>query len=133
MSDENILYQPFSIERHLARFRNTYLEAILFPDGHVEYAIPSHQEKLISILQKKLGVKRQAIYDMCPEAYYFALLDWLLKETECVSLWTQFFVGDLNESQKKTVQALVDAGIYQQSVYSNSRGLWAPYSFSDSK
>lgn len=133
MSDENILYQPFSIERHLERFRNTYLEAILFPDGHVEYAIPSHQEKLISILQKKLGATRQDIYDRCPEVYYCAILDWLLKETGCVSLWTQFFVGDLNTAQKETVQALVNSGIYQQSVYSNSRGLWTPYLFSSAE
>ena len=70
---------------------------------------------------------------MCPRAYYCAILDWLLKETGCVSLWTQFFVGDLNTAQKETVQALVNSGIYQQSVYSNSRGLWTPYLFSSAE
>jgi hypothetical protein len=42
---------PFSIERHMHTFIQ-YTEVVILPDGHVEYACPSHERKLIEIIRR---------------------------------------------------------------------------------
>ena len=41
----------FDYKTHRENFTN-YLEVIIFKDGHIEYAVPSHQMKLIEILDE---------------------------------------------------------------------------------
>lgn len=60
----------FNLTEHLKRYVN-YTEVIIFPDGHIEYAIPSHQEKLISILCNIDHKSRQQVIDETPTEYYF--------------------------------------------------------------
>ena len=43
------LHSPFDLQKHMETYIN-YLEVVIFPDGHIEYAVPSHQEKLIRVL-----------------------------------------------------------------------------------
>ena len=94
-----------------------YLEAILYPDGHIEYAIPSHQEKLISICVEELRVSRQQLYDRCPEDYYADFIVWLCNESKCVAVWTDFiFKSDtypLTPAQVITLTKMKEIGIYE--------------------
>ena len=83
---QEALNHPFSFQKHKELFGHTYLEAILFPDGHIEYAVPSHQEKLHMILMEKRGQTREEVENSCPEEYYCSYLDWLLLESNCVGL-----------------------------------------------
>ena len=68
MTQEEVLHSAFDIETHKKTFVN-YLEVVITPDGTIEYAVPSHQEKLIRIATEKLSVSRQELYDMCPIEY----------------------------------------------------------------
>lgn len=43
----------FDYKTHRENF-TAYLEVIIFKDGHIEYAVPSHQMKLIDIYCKKI-------------------------------------------------------------------------------
>lgn len=110
-----ILHSPFNIELHKEYFTN-YLEAIIRADGTVEYAIPSHQEKLIRLGMEKYNVSRDEFIDMCPEEYYTDYMKWLLIETECISVWTDFYYGKPNENQLNALKLLKKEGIYNGNI-----------------
>jgi len=103
------LHSPFNIELHKQTFIN-YLEVVIFPDGHIEYAIPSHQEKLIQVCQDKLGVSRYQLERMCPKEYYFDFLVWLCNMSGCVSVWNEYLVKSdtdpLTKEQEDTIELL---------------------------
>lgn len=102
---QKILRGKFDVETHKEAFVN-YLEVVIREDGTVEYAVPSHQEKLIKIAMEKLGVTRQQLYDMCPPEYTFDVCKWLCKITNCVSVWNEFYIGELNDVQRWALQNL---------------------------
>ena len=108
---EKILRGKFDIETHKEAFVN-YLEVVIREDGTVEYAVPSHQEKLIKIAIEKLGVTRKQLYDMCPNEYMFDVIKWLCKITNCVSVWNDFYIGDLNIAQRGALLKLKCHGLY---------------------
>lgn len=109
---EKILRGKFDIETHKEAFVH-YLEVVIREDGTVEYAVPSHQEKLIGIAMKKLGVTRQELYDMCPPEYMFDVCAWLCKITGCVSVWSEFYIGEPNDVQRWVLQTLKWHKLYE--------------------
>ena len=110
------LYCEFDIEKHKQTYIH-YLEVIMFPDGHIEYAVPSHQEKLIAVACEQLNVSREELFDMCPDDYFFDVLVWLCNITQCVSIWTNGFtmsdIIELTGAQKEMLEQLKEAGIYE--------------------
>lgn len=107
-----ILHSAFDLETHKEVFVD-YLEVIIREDGTVEYAVPSHQEKLIKIATTKLGVTRKQLFDMCPREYMFDCCRWLCNITNCVSLWTGHCIGVPNETQQWVIQNLRYHGLYK--------------------
>jgi len=109
------LYSDFDIKQHKEHYIH-YLEVILFPDGHIEYAVPSHQEKLINIAREKLQVSRQELFDMCPNEYAFDVITWLCNITGCVSIWENSFCksdkNKLTDEQVKTIKQLQDEDLF---------------------
>lgn len=110
-----IMRGKFDIETHKEAFVD-YLEVIIREDGTVEYAVPSHQEKLIKIATQKLEVTRKQLCDMCPREYMFDFNKWLCKITNCVSVWNNFYIGDLNETQQWVLQNLTYHGLYRGEI-----------------
>lgn len=110
------LYSDFDMHKHKQQYIH-YLEAILFPDGHVEYAVPSHQEKLIAICIKQLNVTRDQLSKMCPENYYFDFMIWLCNICRCVALYTTFYQKSdtypLTKEQIKTLTDLKSINVYE--------------------
>lgn len=111
MNNEEVLRRPFDIETHKKTFIN-YLEVVILEDGTIQYAVPSHQEKLIAIAMVKLGVTRPELEDLCPIEYYFDFMTWLCLKSECVSLWGTHRIGTPNEEQKKAIVLLIEADLY---------------------
>lgn len=109
------LNSKFDIEQHKKYYVN-YLEVVIFPDGHIEYAVPSHQEKLIAICKEKLKVTRDELNDMCPKEYYCDFITWLCTMSECVSVWNDFIVKSdsipMTTNQVKTLQQLKNSQLY---------------------
>lgn len=112
MNQYDILQGAFDLETHKQNFVN-YLEVIITPDGTVEYAVPSHQEKLIKIATDKLSVSRQELYSMCPTEYLFDVVTWLCDITDCLSVWNDRYVGRPNKSQLAALRMLNDGGVYR--------------------
>lgn len=63
------LYSEFDIEQHEKTFAH-YLEVVIDENGRIMYAVPSHQEKQITLACEKLNVTREELNSMCPEEYY---------------------------------------------------------------
>lgn len=112
MSDKYSVYSQFDIDKHCDTFIN-YLEVIVRHDGTVEYAVPSHTEKLIQVLCELEGLTRQEVIDQCPSEYMFDCNTWLCTRTGCVSVWTEGYIatGELTTKQKHTLSLFVKRGI----------------------
>lgn len=85
MDEKYSIYSVFDVEQHKKTYVN-YLEVIIGEGGKVAYAIPSHQEALIKIACRKLGVTRQELNAMCPKDYCFDFMTWLCTITGCCSV-----------------------------------------------
>lgn len=79
-----------------------YCEAIIYPDGEIEYANPSHVEALLRIT----GENRKVIDDKMPITA--SPIFWLIQYTKCVALWYDGYIQTelITEEQKATIQKL---------------------------
>jgi len=109
MSNNYSVYSEFDIEKHIATYTN-YFEVIMMPSGKIEYAVPSHQEKLIGVLMSKWNCTRDEAANRCPRSMWFDFMTWLLQESGCVALWSDGYTGNPNHIQ----QAVIDKLIYNR-------------------
>lgn len=113
------LYSPFDIEQHKQNFVD-YLEVVVFPDGHIEYAVPSHQEKLIAVCMEELGITRDELNKRCPKEYYFDFMTWLCNVSHCVSVWNEYIITSdtvpLTIEQREALQELIKCGLLRLST-----------------
>lgn len=106
------LHCEFDIEKHKATYVN-YLEVVITEDGVVHYAIPSHQEYLIHYCMNLYDWTREQVYYAVPKEYYFDVVVWLCKMTNCVSVWNNYLqYYHINPAQMHTLKQLYDAGLY---------------------
>lgn len=116
MDQQKVLHSPFDMDVHMRTFVN-YLEVIMLPDGTIEYAVPSHSEKLIAIAMKMKNCSRFQLYDMCPEEYWLDVNTWLCNETGCLAIWDNRVTGTPNEEQKKSLETLVREGLLKSNYF----------------
>lgn len=111
MTEHEILQAPFDIEVHKKTFID-YLEVIIRPNGTIEYAVPSHMYKLMSVYENgKYSVEQindMFIHDMMG----LSPIEWLCKKTGCISVWTNGFEGVANTKQVETLKRLKAEGLY---------------------
>lgn len=115
--EEYSVYSLFDIQKHKETYIN-HLEVLILEDGTVEYAVPSHQEKALDLVCKKLNRTKQEIADMCPREYYCDFLVWLLGITGAVSVWAnngEHFIRHktINKKQVTTLKKLKRHGLYK--------------------
>ena len=109
-------YSKFNAEIHKKKYPN-YFEAIITPEGIVEYAHPSHQEKEIERACLKLNVDRHTLCDMTPPEYYFDFLTWLLMQTGDIATFTSFCIAPyVTYRQRKKLAVLKAQGIYSGEI-----------------
>lgn len=101
------LYSKFDLEKHKKAFIN-YFEAVILPTGEVQYAIPSHQEKLLKLAFP--GVPRDMIWEFVP--HDADVLKFLLEKTKCISCWSDFYIGEpYTPEQEDMLQTLIREGL----------------------
>lgn len=106
------VYSDFNIGQHKKTFIH-YLEVVIDENGKIMYAVPSHQEKMISLACEKLNVTREELNVMCPQEYYFGFVDWLYKISGAFAVWENFIQCDkLAEQQIRALQMLKENGLY---------------------
>lgn len=106
--DSSVLYKPFDFNEHLKAFGDTYLEAVVLEDGTIEYAIPSHEQKLVRVIMQKTGKTRDQVIWDCSDDDKLNWQEYLERESGCISLWTNFYLGTANEKQLEAIQKLKD-------------------------
>ena len=107
------------IKDHKSNYIN-YFEAIIFPDGHVEYSIPSHTHKLmmiwgVPVTQIYGGEKYDELQKLIP--VYASPLHWLCNKTNCVVCWYEQSVFPFNYTQEQvdTFNKLISSGcVYRE-------------------
>lgn len=86
-----------------------YCEAIVHPDGEVEYASPSHTEALIRIY----GKPRDILWQEMP--IYDSPVVWLIVHTKCIPVWSNGYIlpDDIRPTlrQLASLNKLVAAGL----------------------
>lgn len=106
------VYSDFDIAQHKKTFIH-YLEVVIDENGKIMYAVPSHQEKLISLACEKLNVTREELNAMCPQEYYCDFMIWLCKMSGSCAVWEKFIKFDkLTEQQIRALRMLKDNGLY---------------------
>lgn len=106
------VYSDFDIDQHRKTFIH-YLEVVIDENGKIIYAVPSHQEKLISLSCEKMNITREELNAMCPQEYYFDFMTWLCKVSGACAVWDNFIQCDkLAEQQIRALQMLKENGLY---------------------
>lgn len=96
----------FDYETHAKNFVN-YLEVIIFKDGHIEYAVPSHQMKLIDIYCKEKNISEDKLYEIIPLSD--SPVSWIIHNTGLISVWYDFIMySTITEEQKASLQKLIN-------------------------
>ena len=108
-------HSEFDIKKHKETFVN-YLEVLIEPDGHVLYAVPSHQELAIKLACEAKGWTREQLNNACPPEYYFDFLPWVLSHTGCIYVWNDFYVGKANKTQLDKLCEMKKEGIYKGKI-----------------
>ena len=107
------LNSEFDIEMHKKTFVN-YLEVVILPSGEVEYAVPSHQEKLIQIACETQHVSRSDLVNKCPPEYYADFAKYLCMQSGAIALWENYIIYDkVTEEQARSISSLAIAGLYK--------------------
>ena len=120
---QRVLHSPFDIETHKRTFVS-YLEAVISPEGVVEYAVPSHTEKLVEIFMKQKGfddiikakeyiIKTTINNGMC------STIEFLTGVTGYISIWFDHYVSSdpPTKQQLDKLKELFDNGVYMGPTY----------------
>ena len=112
MSEEYNLYCPFDIEKHKQTYIN-YLEVVILADGTIEYAVPSHQEKAISLACKKLHCDRDYFIDVVSKAHLIDWNEWLMDTAGVIMVWDRFIqFHSITQLQIDSLRKLKEAQLY---------------------
>ena len=98
-NQQEVLRQPFNIETHKETFIN-YLEVIINEDGSIEYAVPSHIEKVYQKYMDKYKVSRQYIYDNFATPYDVATA------MKIIMVWSNRIECDFNPTKEQLEKLL---------------------------
>lgn len=120
--DEDILHQPFNIEKHKKTFIH-YLEIVILEDGTIEYAVPSHIKKIENICCKKLGINtdryeyitNSQLLDDFKLRYnnqWWFWEEYLYEISKAICVWENMYKGIANEKQLAKLKELKENGLY---------------------
>ena len=115
MTDQDVLHSPFNIETHKKTFID-YLEVIIRKDGTVEYAVPSHMYKLMSIFAGDDYDVSTISNQFLNDASGLTPIEWLCKKTGCISVWTNGFEGTANKKQIEVLKQLAAEKLYNGTI-----------------
>lgn len=102
--------KEFNLEEHKKNHVN-YLEVVIFRDGRIEYAVPSHIEKIYKIVCDKLQISRETLWKGLEGIRYY--LEYLYLKAGIISVWYNYTYGfEYTEKQIETLKMLKREGVY---------------------
>ena len=127
---EETLHSPFSFERHKSVFVN-YFEVVILEDGTIEYAVPSHQEKLIALACERMGCTREELVAKCPHEYWGDYNLWLAMQANAICVWNCFAQGVFNEAQLATLKRCKRERLFSGALPTKTGEIWRGYQLPD--
>lgn len=103
----DVLHSAFDIDTHMKTF-SYYCEVIIHPDGKIEYAVPSHERKLIAIYAKKHNISMEEAMDICREKKT-DYIDYLMHDTGCMFVYYAHLYNctNMTKAQHKALSMLI--------------------------
>lgn len=124
MNQQEVLRGNFDIATHKEFFTN-YLEVVILKNGKIEYAVPSHNEKMTKIYMDQYNLtSRKEVMDRIPREYYGAVVEWLNIQTGAICVWYDGFMGHANKKQLAVLRKLKLHGLYKGSVVNYPTNLY---------
>lgn len=81
-----MIFEKINIEDFIKKHTHIYYcEAIIYPDGDITYAVPSHQQALMKITGKTMD----ELWDIIPQTA--SPYEWLIDYTKCIAVWYDGF------------------------------------------
>lgn len=116
---QRVLHSSFDIETHKQTFVS-YLEAVISPEGVVEYAVPSYTKKLIEIFMKQKGLDdidkaTKYIINTVINNGMRSVDQFLIGVTGYIAIWFDrcYIAGDPpTKQQLDKLKELFDNGVY---------------------
>lgn len=117
---QEVLRGPFDIKLHKLTFID-YLEVVISPDGIVEYAVPSHLEKLLKIFMEQEHITDRAVAVKTIEDRDTDMdgpLISLTKLTGYISVWNEAYTCGMSPTKKQlaALRTLKLNGLYSGSL-----------------
>lgn len=118
-----VLNSPFDLKTHVQTFIN-YLEVVIYPDGTIEYAVPSHREKMLLVCAEQITGRKwnyhSLEYQEMRERFTDATLgmrsvwhEFLLHQSGLVLVWNKGYQADaITPEQSAALKMLSNAGPY---------------------
>ena len=102
---------PMNIKDYVnAHDKTNYCEALLFPDGTIMDARPSHTEALIREACKMYHTTKKELFNTMPS--YVGVIHYLVEYTNIVTIWYEFCIADnITDAQMESLKLLQDNGI----------------------
>lgn len=112
MTDTYDVYCTFDIEKHKQTFIH-YLEVVILSDGTIEYAVPSHQEKAIQLVCKKLNCDRDYVIDVVCKEHMIDWNEFLMDTAGVIMVWDRFIqFHNVTQAQINSLKRLKEAELY---------------------
>ena len=102
-----------TLDEFIAQHKHkNYCEIVISPDGDIEYAIPSHLYKLITLSKES----KDKLDKMMPNRA--APLNWLCEHTKYAVCWYNYFIlpKDYTNIQVSIIKTLSDTGIMSNDI-----------------
>lgn len=113
LDPQKVLHSDFDMNIHKEVFTN-YLEVVILKDGKIEYAVPSHNNKMAEIYMKQCGLNNiHEAMDRIPKEYHFDMIEWFNIQTGAISVWNNYFMGRANKKQLAVLRKLKMFGLYK--------------------
>lgn len=114
----NVLHSKFDFDTHNSTFIN-YCEVVILEDGTIEYAVPSHEQKLIKVFCDKFNMPYDVFIQKMSRdevnSYYFEICSYLAK-CMLVDTYGCRFAFIPNKKQDNALRELVRHGCLNECV-----------------
>lgn len=96
---QEVLHGAFDAELHKLTFID-YLEVVISPDGVVEYAVPSHSEKLLQVYMQQHSIDRgTALRNLASKNNGY--IESLSEATGYISVWNENYITGCKPTQQQ--------------------------------
>lgn len=103
---QQVLRGAFNIDLHKLTFIE-YLEVVISPEGVVEYAVPSHSEKLLAVYMRQNAItdRDDALKRLSENSNIFtSYVEMFSKETGYISVWNCGYITGCKPTQQQLNQ-----------------------------